>query len=924
MGILQTLYTLGSLDEVEALRRDAAWTDALEERATQPDDSGREALRSALLDAKERLSPEHQHPELQALKERIFGDLSMPADERQRLLTRVADLRASLPLRRHEHLFGQLETMLGQRFASALGGTGYSNRARRARDLFTPYAGQTRIAGADTDRHGNAAGTGYDLGLDGAFEGHTVHVLQLYVASDFDFSKPRAAFERKGFRVERLTRPGTPDELAAWLLEARQLWLIGDQKRHLLPGHLDVIKSFWQRGGALYLWGDNQPYYADTNAVLADLFAPDLVMLGDTPGGKVVREIDESGHGFRQHLITTGLAHLFEGITVATVNADGASHHQFEPLLYGSAGNLITVVREPSEQGGAVAVDAAFTRLYCQWDDAGSARYVCNAACFLAAMTLPTEAPVEEETPADEEAIAPLAFDPTGAFEGTCDLTGQPRATWLSLTIGQMPDALRNTSDLVLTDPLSAGSFNHAIFSDRLYAGSLAPWIISQGTDPFTRQPVVGVLPLVDLSIERNQRAFTVELCKWLLGGKYLPTAARLLFFAVIDERLDDSRVGADQDAWRYLYRQSLAAFTSTPDFSNLGRPVPLLDAMAAFLSPATDAFTQLRLSLASIGVMGRTALREGRVTREQLALVARRALVKVIVGDAVAADKAAPGTVTTMLTELLYRSFHGIPVLNGGRLVSELPAFVRPVASVQARLERDLGAPLLPASELTLVLHSLLGLDLRQYTADSALRHLLGASSAFASVWNTTTAPDALALLDERFAAYRDPIDPRDPHLGVPPFATTYGASVYRCLCGATFGDPAAELTPEAIMALQRARNSHFHEVYRVRGPHWYPGEGSLHCNLHRAVQRVVSAQFTDATTFTDAMVPAVAAYLREDGKGFLCSPDLERDIVAALGSYLRLRHAGQPHPVGVMTLAIKAEIERQLGAAGVSTAAG
>jgi hypothetical protein len=342
---------------------------------------------------------------------------------------------------------------------------------------------------------------------------------------------------------------------------------------------------------------------------------------------------------------------------------------------------------------------------------------------------------------------------------------------------------------------------------------------------------------------------------------------------------------------------------------------VPLLDAMTAFLSPATDEFAQLRLSFPSVCVMGRTLLREGRGARSQVARVARRALIKAIVGDAVAAEKATPGSVHPEIVDLLFHNFCGIPTLRGGRLAAQRPSFVRNLGAAQQRLERDLGEPLLPPAELTVVLHGLLALDLRQLTADTALRRLLALSPAFGAVWRSESPGDVIALLHERFAAYSGPIDMTDPHLaGAVPFATTYGPSVYRCVCGATFGDPTAELTPEAVATLQSARNQHFRQVYRTSADSWYPAEGTLHCNLHRAVQRVVRDQFPDAMHLSDDMIPAVGAYLREDGKGFLCRPTLERDIVDALHGYLQLRRAGQPHPQGVLTLAVKAEIERQL----------
>src|SRR5262249_21221268 len=220
----------------------------------------------------------------------------------------------------------------------------------------------------------------------------------------------------------------------------------------------------------------------------------------------------------------------------------------------------------------------------------------------------------------------------------------------------------------VLTDPLSAGAAN-VIFSDRVYEERLGRWVADQGSDPLTRRPVVECLPLVDLSVGRNLQGFTRLLCKCLLGGKYLPTAARLIFFAVIDQMLDPARP-AQREAWEYLYRQALDHFTSTAEFGELGEKLPLLEAMAVLFSPATDERVQVRRSFTTVALIGRTLLREGRATRAQVRAVARRALVKALVADAVASEKAEPGTVHPALLAALYENFHGIPTLNGGRLV--------------------------------------------------------------------------------------------------------------------------------------------------------------------------------------------------------------------------------------------------------------
>ena len=822
-------------------------------------------------------------------------------------LQEIRALRATLPIERHATLFGRIETKLGQRLAAYNRGTGYSNRARRARDLFTEHAGRTRIEGAATDKHGNAAGTDYDLGRDGAFAGEVVHVLHLYSGEGFTFRQPESAFTRKGFAVNRRTSPGVAAEFDRWLSDATQLWLISSNHALLTPQHIAVIRAFWERGGALYVWGDNDPYYVDANAVLRALF-DGFEMAGNTPGGRVVHELSPDRRGFMGHLVTTGLVHLFEGITVASLDETKARARGFEPLLYGSAGNLITVVRDAADGRGPVMIDTAFTRLYCQWDEAGSARYVVNAACFLGAMATVRAEPDEPEV--DGPPDAPR-FTREGAFEGTCDLTADAPDTWLVLSVAQLGDALRNTSDMVLTDPLSAGPYN-TIFSDQVYGESMGRWIVAQGRDPFTQRPVVETLPLVDLGRGNNLQEFTRQLCVCLMGAKYLPTAAQLVFFAVVDEMLDPSRRAEHPEVWTWLYRQCLTHFRSTPEFTEVGKKVPLLDAMTKLLSPATEERAQLRLSFASTAVVARTLLREKRGAPVLIRQALRRALVKTVVGDAVAAEKAAPGTLHPTLTALLWETWHGIPRLRSGRLVTAWPSFVRDLSRAQPRIERDLDGPLLTADEKTAVLFALLSIDARQYTAESACAQLAADVPAFRAVWKAEGPVDALALLDARFEGYEGTLDEADPHYGsVPPFASTMGPSVFVCVCGHRFGDVHAPLTDEALAAMRTARDEHFRAVYRTSALSSYPAPRTLHYNLHRAVQRVVKEHFADATSFDEAMVPAVAAYLRDDGKGYVCDPLLDRFVRGALASYLARRAAGEAHPEGVLTFERKARAE-------------
>lgn len=84
----------------------------------------------------------------------------------------------------------------------------------------------------------------------------------------------------------------------------------------------------------IYVWGDNDPYYADANALGSALIG--ATMSGNDTGDKVVtipslnnrssvadKTLPLGGMVKQDHHITTGIERLYEGITIATVKVGG-------------------------------------------------------------------------------------------------------------------------------------------------------------------------------------------------------------------------------------------------------------------------------------------------------------------------------------------------------------------------------------------------------------------------------------------------------------------------------------------------------------------------------------------------------------------------------------------------------------------------
>jgi hypothetical protein len=218
-----------------------------------------------------------------------------------------------------------------------------------------------------SDSYGNAQGNQYDLAVDGAFEGQTVAVLHLYTGEGFDFELPKSALKEKGFSVYRWIN-NAPDvkEFKKGLDKACQLWIISDSYSKLSAEHVEAIKAFFDSGKGVYIWGDNQPYYADANIVAKALIG--VEMQGNTMGAQVVNLQTENNKVglIPNHLISTGIQNIYEGITIATLDYS----QDLTPLIYGSANNLVTAAYE--KNGKRLILDGGFTRLYVNWDSAGN------------------------------------------------------------------------------------------------------------------------------------------------------------------------------------------------------------------------------------------------------------------------------------------------------------------------------------------------------------------------------------------------------------------------------------------------------------------------------------------------------------------------------------------------------------------------
>lgn len=245
-------------------------------------------------------------------------------------------------------------------------------------DRFSEWVGVSNIPGAAKDRFGNPQGSQFDLAKDGGFKGQKIVFLCINTAVKIRIHDAIEALGRKGFEVDMFAM-ATPEELKAKLKDACQLWVLSDGKVHLTPRHRAVIRAYYEGGGGLYIWGDNDPLYADSNEITRELLG--VTMSGDTFGDQVIGVQKSPGSPgiIAGHPIATGIVNLYEGITIATV---GTHKNTVMPLVISSDRKVVTAYVDDGKH--RMLIDGGFTRLFHKWDTAGTDRFVVNCAAWLA------------------------------------------------------------------------------------------------------------------------------------------------------------------------------------------------------------------------------------------------------------------------------------------------------------------------------------------------------------------------------------------------------------------------------------------------------------------------------------------------------------------------------------------------------------
>jgi len=251
-------------------------------------------------------------------------------------------------------------------------------------------------------------GSSYDLGVDNYFKSFKVIVGMFYkdeVAEldNANLSDAIGELGKKGFKMEIVTKEQEfitklPDFDIAWIISgcvATKLYAgiitpINPVDGINIANAIEMFcssKNVENRFKGVFIWADNYPFVAHANYIVQKLFKTDVKLEGDVECSKVLNDSNTPTKGmFRNdHPITTGIKNLFEGVTISYPSD---TIPELKVIATSSENKPVILCAENNSKRGRVVLDCGYTKLYTEWDSAGTGRYVSNATCWLAGIDI--------------------------------------------------------------------------------------------------------------------------------------------------------------------------------------------------------------------------------------------------------------------------------------------------------------------------------------------------------------------------------------------------------------------------------------------------------------------------------------------------------------------------------------------------------
>jgi hypothetical protein len=507
------------------------------------------------------------------------------------------------------------------------------------------------------------------------------------------------------------------------------------------------------------------------------------------------------------------------------------------------------------------------------------------------------------------------------SFRMECEICAENRTCGILASEIPSDQITANTNDFALNDPTSLGivpANQQAIAG--LICVPCADLLRRSGMDnPFTRQKIVAILPMVNFCQGSNLSLLAVEISKTFFGGKKLSIEMQMLLGLLF--ALEPS-ARFPKELHEFLYREIL--FHSRGNFTGIpgASPLPLLDAMMTqVLTVKGDWHRPITLleplrnrSLYTLVTMICMALRFKPDCRplDSYRSVLVRLLAKILAGRILVLakkDRSKFELFREVLETDLFDCSTGMPLRGTERLISLHRSralcvlfdldwfkqnFIMPVTRYAEQTGISVESILTPEL-ITLLLMEVshridTGLGEEDFIAD-----LMQKTDGVRAIFEDRPLPNKVKILQGLSTNHVGLHRAEGAHKHIPQFSPLdlAGAPVTFCAsCGESF------LQGRSVEDLKCARNAHFKQVFHTDGESIAPTKGSSNINLHRAVRNVALA-YPGISRPTRRMVLEVLIYLKRRKKGNLYESDLLEDIVVCLWDFLQKCSETIPTPL-------------------------
>ena len=211
--------------------------------------------------------------------------------------------------------------------------------------------------------------------------------------------------------ITKTDENGKCNYYTVWVMCGPEINRLPDNSKYpgLVEQFIDCLLLYWENGGAVALFCDNEPLYFQANMFLekirfnGDIKQTKLRITGNDLGTKILRGYEANGNldnnsiydtstmrlsnGTERMPLGRNVPQIYEGETISHSNSNNIEDIKpFIPFAKNSSGNICIMIYSTQGKEGDIIIDCGYTKVFINMstEDIATWRYVQNIAGFLA------------------------------------------------------------------------------------------------------------------------------------------------------------------------------------------------------------------------------------------------------------------------------------------------------------------------------------------------------------------------------------------------------------------------------------------------------------------------------------------------------------------------------------------------------------